>query len=258
MLDTTSPVILIPARMGVRDDPDLGQGLPIQMMNQAYIEAVQAAGGAPLLVPLGKVTQGLFEWVDGLLLPGGEDVDPTRYGATPHPTSQWDPLLDDLEFQLLDMARAGQVPILGICRGLQVINVALGGTLYQDLPSQRPSQLEHPRHGPRDRLVHELRVDRESQLGGVLNGDRFMVNSLHHQGIDRLGRGLVASARSEDGLIEGIETVSGPFLIGVQFHPEELAPGYEFARRLFTAFVGECRQTKAQRTLGSAEVAVPI
>ncbi len=254
--ERTAPVILIPARIGSRDDPDLGQGVPLQTMNQTYIQALQEAGAIPLLVPLGPVAPDLFDWADGLLLPGGEDVEPARYGASPHPTSKWDSRIDDLEFQLIDMARDAAVPILGICRGLQVINVAMGGTLYQDLPSERPTRLEHPRHGPRDRLAHQLLVESDSQLGGILEGDRFMVNSLHHQGIDRLGAGLVASALSEDGLVEGIETTSGPFLSAVQFHPEELAPSHDFARRLFSAFVGECAEARAERALGRSGVAL--
>jgi putative glutamine amidotransferase len=235
----------------------MGQGLPIQMMNQAYIEALQQAGATPLLVPLGPIPADLFSWADGLVLPGGDDVEPARYGAEAHPTSQWDARLDALEFSLLEMALTAKVPVLGICRGLQVINVAMGGTLYQDLPTERPSALEHPRHGPRDRLVHQLQVGPGSQLNGILEGDRFRVNSLHHQGIRELGSGLVVSARSEDGLVEAAEAASGPFLVGVQFHPEELAPSHDFARRLFSAFVGECAQTRAERWLQRPEVAVP-
>ena len=257
MAEATSPVILIPARIGSRDDPELGQGVPLQTMNQSYIQALQEAGATPLLVPLGPLAPDLFEWADGLLLPGGEDVEPARYGAAPHPTSKWDSRIDDLEFQLMDMARHAAVPILGICRGLQVIDVAMGGTLYQDLPSERPTGLEHPRHGPRDRLAHQLLVESGSQLSTILEGERFSVNSLHHQGIRDLGSGLVASARSEDGLVEAVETTSGPFLIGVQFHPEELAPNHDFARRLFTAFVGECAQKRAERNLQRSGVSVP-
>ncbi|MHB1500457.1 MAG: gamma-glutamyl-gamma-aminobutyrate hydrolase family protein [Candidatus Dormibacteria bacterium] len=258
MAEPISPVILVPAHAGQRDDPGLGQGIPIQMMNQTYISALQEAGATPLLVPLGALRPNLFDWADGLLLPGGDDVEPSRYGAASHPASRWDQRLDDLEFQLTKWAIEAAVPILGVCRGLQVLNVAFGGTLYQDLPSQRPSQLEHPRHGPRDQLAHSLQVSAGSRLHDILQGPEFLVNSLHHQGVERLGSGLTVSATSEDGLVEGLEATSGPFLVGVQFHPEELAPNHDFAKRLFTTFVGECALSRSNKLARVSEVAVAI
>lgn len=251
MIVTTSsrPVVLVPTRTSTRDDPDMGGGLPIQTMNQAYLSALKGAGALPVLVPVGSELPAELGWADGLVLPGGVDVDPKRYGATPHPTSEWDPALDDLEFDLTNWALTARVPILGICRGLQVLNVALGGTLWQDLPSERPAGVAHPRIGPRNRLVHELLVEPGTRLQDILGGERFMVNSLHHQGIDRLGEGLVASARSEDGLVEGIEIANGQYVVGVQFHPEELAPEHQFAALLFRSFVAECAQAKSDRAV---------
>jgi putative glutamine amidotransferase len=243
------PVVLVPTRTGTRDDPDMGAGLPIQSMNQAYISALQRAGAIPLLVPVGSDLPADLGWADGVLLPGGADIAPKRYGAVAHPTSEWDDALDTLEFGLIDWALSARAPILGVCRGLQALNVALGGTMCQDLPSQRPDGVSHPRLGPRNRLVHQLLVEPGTRLQDILGGEQFMVNSLHHQGIDRLGDGLVASARSEDGLVEGIETATGPYVVGVQFHPEELAPDHQFAERLFHSFVAECAQARSDRVM---------
>jgi len=250
----SAPMVLVPVRAGHRDDPDMGGGLPIQMMNSAYLEALQDANATPILIPLGRPLPVDLGWADGLLLPGGADVAPDRYGATPHPSSEWDQELDELEFHLLDWALRAQVPILGVCRGLQV---GLGGTLVQDLPSQWPEGVSHPRQGPRDRLVHGLEVEPGSRLREILGGSHFRVNSLHHQGIDQLAPRLSASARAEDGLIEGVETKTGPWVVGVQFHPEELYRNHLFARRLFQAFVAACTREGARLELEPAGMATP-
>ena len=257
MAGSLRPVVLVPARTGTRDDPDMGSGLPIQTMNQAYISALQRAGALPVLIPVGSGLPADLSWVDGLLLPGGVDVEPKRYGAVAHPTSEWDRALDELEFGLTSWALSSRVPILGVCRGLQVLNVAMGGTLWQDLPSQRPEGASHPRMGPRNRLVHQLLVEPGTRLHDILGGERFMVNSLHHQGVERLGHGLVASARAEDGLVEGVETANGPYVVGVQFHPEELAPDSRFAERLFHSFVAECGQARSDRAMQPQEALLP-
>ena len=222
--------------------------LPIQMMNSAYLEALQEAQAIPVLIPLGEPLPVTLDWAAGLLLPGGADVDPKRYGADPHPTSEWDPELDRLEFHLLEWAIQAQVPVLGVCRGLQVLNVGLGGTLLQDLPSQRPGGSQHPCQGPRDHLAHGLHVEPASMLHEIFGGSDFKVNSLHHQGIDRLAQRLRPSASSEDGLVEGVETTVGPWVVGVQFHPEELFRNHMFANRLFQAFAAACAGEIPQRS----------
>lgn len=257
MTAPAQPLVLLPGRSASREDPDRADGLPIQMMNQAYISALQRAGLTPLVIPLGTPVPDRWDWVDGLVLPGGADVKPARYGAAAHPTSEWDEPLDELEFRLFEWATSQGIPVLGICRGLQVINVALGGTLWQDLPSQRAQGVGHTRQGPRDRLTHRLLVEPESRLHRILGAAEYSVNSLHHQGVDRLGRGLRASARSEDGLIEAIESTDGSFLLAVQFHPEELAEAHPFARHLFEAFAEECRQHSATGSSKLLEAAAP-
>jgi putative glutamine amidotransferase len=250
-----APLIAIPLHANwseVKANPELQS---IQMINSAYLQALSEAGASPVLLPLGTAVPASLDWADGLLLPGGIDIDPHRYGADPHPTSEYDPEQDELDFQLLAMAVRLQLPILGICRGLQVLNVGLGGTLVQDLPSQRPSEIGHPRQGERNFLSHRIQVTSGTRLQAILGGDDFSVNSMHHQGIDELAPPLRASARSTDGLVEGVETSGAGWAVGVQFHPEELVGEHDFARGLFRAFVEECSGARrsARRSLVEAE-----
>jgi len=223
-------------------------------LNEPYIRAVQEAGGLALvLTPAHRdpAVRALYELCDGLLLTGGEDVAPDRYGeSVVHPSVESVPERDALEFTLLEWALSDGLPVLAVCRGIQLLNVALGGTLYQDLPSDWPSDRLHPRGhdqmkqeppGPRTEPHHEVTVLEGSGLADVLGETRFKVNSLHHQGIKSLAPGLVAVAHAPDGLIEGVEGAPGSrasFLLGVQWHPEELArAGDPPSRRLFERFV---------------------
>ena len=234
------PLVLIPLRPGSRPDPEAGADLPLQTANQAYLAALQAAGATPVAIPLGTTDLDGLDFADGLLLPGGVDLNPSSYGAQPHPACEWDDRVDELEFQLARWALGRQIPILGICRGLQVLNVALGGTLVQDLPSQRPQGADHPRRGARDLLSHRLTVRPGTRLSAAMGEGEIAVNSLHHQGVERLAPGLVASAQAEDGLVEGVETLDGGWVVAVQFHPEELFAHQRYASELFQAFVAAC------------------
>lgn len=235
-----SPLILLPLHTGQEGGPNVGVSRPMQMISSSYIAALNEVGATAVLMPLGTRLPENLNWVAGLLLPGGGDVEPRRYGADPHPTSEWDSDLDFMEFHLLELALRAGIPVLGICRGLQVLNVYFGGTLVQDLPTARAAGVEHPHGGPRDDLAHELHVEPGSRLHEILGGEKFMVNSLHHQGIDELAPRLRASAHSDDGIVEGVEARDGSWVFGVQFHPEELFPQHQFSRRLFQTFVEQC------------------
>jgi putative glutamine amidotransferase len=209
-------------------------GLDYVRLRTTYIKAVDRAGGLPVLVPPLEDATPLFERLDGLLLPGGADVDPVFYGEPMNGTVSPNPELDRLELDAARWAVQHELPMLGICRGQQVVNVALGGSLVQHMEGHAPE-------GARDWLHHGFRVAPESQLAAVLGGTSFEVNSHHHQAVKELGEGLVAVAWADDGTIEGVERASDDgWLLAVQFHPEDLLPEHEASKRLLEAFVEAC------------------
>lgn len=234
------PLVLVPMRTGLGQDHGGGAPLPLQTVNGSYLSALQAAGALPVGVPVGTAQMDSLGFAQGLLLPGGADVEPGRYRADPHPRSEPDPRVDALEFPLLEWALARELPVLGICRGLQVINVFMGGSLVQDLPTLRPGAVAHPHPGPRNALAHDFRILSGTLLADLIGDGQIAVNSLHHQGVERVGPGLRVSATSSDGLVEGLEDGAGRWLVAVQFHPEELYQEHAHAQRLFRAFVRAC------------------
>jgi gamma-glutamyl-gamma-aminobutyrate hydrolase PuuD len=186
---------------------------------QLYLDKVVAAGGTPVVLPAVPDISGVLSRLDGLLLVGGGDLDPVRYGAVPHPrNTPVNVARDDAELALLEEALAQRLPILGICRGLQLLNVALGGTLHQHVPDV----VGHERHSGGGSVFsrHEVHLRPRCVLARSLNRTTLDVPSLHHQAIDRLGTGLTACAWSDDGLIEAAELQDHPFTVGVQWHPE--------------------------------------
>ena len=204
-----------------------------------YRRAVEAVGAQPVDLPPG--TRSLPE-VDGLLLPGGWDVDPALYGEKPDPkVGPIDRELDDTELRLFQQAREQGLPVLGICRGQQVINVAMGGSLVQHLEGH-----EVRRYG-RSHLAHAIEVDPRSELGRAAGEDKIRVNSLHHQAIGTLAPGLVQTARGDDGTVEAVETSDG-LIVAVQCHPEELSSDLPWARQLFERFVDRARRRQTLRS----------
>jgi len=213
-----------------------------------YVQSLLNAGARPeeiVEIRPGDVPQGTF---DGLLLGGGSDVAPERYGQErlPNAALQLDEERDNTEFPLLDNALRDGAPILGICRGLQVVNVGLGGTLIQDLPSQRPSDVVHNDSGDdRTNRIHSVKVfggTRLSEIAGVAEID---VNSRHHQAVERPAGGLVVSAKGPDDVIEAIEASDGRWLVAVQWHPENLTDD-AVSQNLFREFVSEVRRRKGR------------
>ncbi len=207
----------------------------------AYLRALEQAGAAPVLIPPAEspVTLGaVLERLDGLLLPGGPDVDPRHYREEAIAgLNKIDGEADRQELQLARAALAARKPLLGVCRGQQLLNVALGGTLYQDLRTQQATEVDHTGSRPvaRDHLVHPVRLEPGSRLAALIGGAEIAVNSLHHQGIKTLAPGLRAVAWSPDGVIEAVEG-EGRFCLAVQWHPEELL-AHAWALHLFQAFV---------------------
>jgi putative glutamine amidotransferase len=210
-----------------------------------YRQAVLHVGGDVRILEPSMTVDEAMAGLDGLLLSGGDDVDPARYQQPPHPTiAGIDAARDDFEIHLINEARVRKLPILGICRGIQVLNVALGGTLIQDIPSEVNGALEHtlavPPHQSYD-LAHEIWIDKDTLLARLMSdrlgvADACDVNSRHHQAVKTVAPGFRVSATAPDGVIEAIETPSPPFCLGVQWHPENFWRTGEF-RALFEAFV---------------------
>lgn len=211
-----------------------------------YVESLLNAGARReeiVEIRPGDVPQGAF---DGLLLGGGSDVAPERYGKErlPNADLELDEERDDTEFPLLKNALRDGAPVLGICRGLQVVNVELGGTLVQDLPSQRPSEVLHDDSGDdRTNRVHSVRVSGDTRLGRIAGAREIDVNSRHHQAIEHTADGLVVSATAPDGVIEAVESREGRWLVAVQWHPENLRDD-AVSRRLFREFVEAVRRSR--------------
>ena len=223
------------------------------VMSQRYVQVLVAAGAIPWVIPLLEhdeaTLRGIYGELDGLFLPGGVDIDPTAYGEARGPTcGPTDPARDWTELTLTRWALADKKPVLAVCRGAQLLNVAIGGTLYQDLRAEHPDALKHdqfPTGGRRrDALSHEVHIVTGSRLGRLLDTAVLPVNSMHHQGIARLAPGLTAVALATDGLIEGVEVDDDRFVVGVQWHPEDLVDVDPRMRRLFDAFIAAARAVR--------------
>ncbi len=214
---------------------------------EAYVHSIAQAGGIPVLIPLGLPDEQLQEMLyslDGLLLTGGGDIDAAQYGAQPTPKVKGvDPDRDRVERILAEEAVTADLPFFGICRGIQTLNVVLGGSLYTDIGDQFPNAIEHTffPDWPRNYLAHEVAIHPESLLAEIVGATTLQVNSLHHQGIDRLAPELQAIAHAPDGLIEAAMLPDHPFGLAVQWHPEWLQE-HPPMRALFEAFVGAARE----------------
>ncbi|HEX8392697.1 MAG TPA: gamma-glutamyl-gamma-aminobutyrate hydrolase family protein [Longimicrobium sp.] len=245
------PVIGIPTQT-LQSIDRIPEDLPASwVMNQRYFLACTSVGAIPWMVPLlendPETLRGIYDHLDGVFIAGGVDVDPASYGAERHALcGRTDLARDYVELMFARWALEDGKPVMGVCRGQQVINVAAGGTLVQDCAELFPGAIKHdyfPGAGwARDYLAHEIRIAPGSRLQAAL-GDTAMVNSMHHQAIDRLGEGLIASAWAPDGLVEALEgTREGQFLVGVQWHPEMLIDTDAGTRKLFEDFIEAANQ----------------
>jgi putative glutamine amidotransferase len=213
----------------------------VHVLRDDYVRSVEQAGAIPMIIPPSApdFAPAILDRLDGLLLAGGVDIDPSLFGQERHPElRRVDRRRDDLELALTRGAIERDLPTLAICRGIQVLNVARGGTLIQHLPSEIPGSERHDCPEPRSRRVHRVDVEPGSLLQVILGSVRVAVNSLHHQAVGRLGDGLRTTARChEDGVVEGVEMPSRSFVLGVQWHPETFWDQADTFQALFDAHV---------------------
>lgn len=235
------PVIGIPCQADFR----AGSNRPIYGNNRTYVHAVESAGGLPILIPMLadlRDLDDLLPRLDGILFSGGIDIQPALYGEEKHPeTDAFDEQLDAFEITLANWALQEDIPILGVCRGMQLLNVVLGGNLYQDISSQHPGALEHRRRDlPRTALTHTVTIEEGSLMEKVLGTRQISVNSLHHQAVKDPGKDVRVSGRADDGIAELLEVSTHRFLLGIQGHPEEIYSQVPAYAALFQAFVRAC------------------
>lgn len=235
------PVIAIIAN---QQQTTVGEFSLHHITQQAYVDAILQAGGAPFVLPVIEdegAIEALLQRADGLLVSGGPDISPDLYGSQPCPNlGSVAPLRDGLDRVALRVAGESGMPVLGICRGIQSMAVFAGGTLYQDVPSEVPGALQHGQKAPGWHGIHELAVTPGSLLARLTGRERLMANSFHHQAVRELPEGFIATARSADGVIEAMEKPEAKFYLGLQFHPELMAPRHECLAAVFRGFVEAC------------------
>lgn len=214
-------------------------------LSRHYSEAVEAAGGDPLhisLIPRSEYITSIMDGLDGILLPGSDsDIDPLRYGREPHRAlGSVHPIKDETDLLVLEEVETHGIPLFAICFGMQVLNVHRGGTLIQDIAAEMPKAIKHDQGRPRDRASHAVRLLPGSNLAGLRDSEQALVNSHHHQAVETVGRDLVATAWTADGLVEAVEdTRENRFALGVQWHPELGWKQDSFSQALFDRFVYE-------------------
>lgn len=242
-----SPIIGISATV-LKIESGSFMGLERFAVVSDYIEAIRVAGGIPVILPMieeKEVIQQQMELVDALLLSGGYDVSPLFYGEEPKRDLEViRPDRDLYEIQLLQTARDLQKPILGICRGLQILNVAFGGTLYQDISTALPLSLQHTQKAKPEEATHSISLLPDTRLQKIMEEEILLTNSFHHQAIQNLAPGLIANAYAKDGIVEGVEAEDGRFILGVQWHPELMFVKYPKMLKLFYAFIEAAKQRK--------------
>lgn len=223
-----------------------GERQPCWLMGRSYVEELSKVGAIPWVIPLiphdPDTLREIFDRLDGVFITGGVDVDPTRYGEPKSALcGTTDPDRDAVEIALLQHALRRELPVLAVCRGIQILNVTCGGTLYQDVSAQVPAAMKHdffptPEQPSRKYLAHDITVQPNSRMRHILGDAVVPVNSMHHQAIKDLAPNLVATAHAPDGIIEGVEGSAGQYLVAVQWHPEELTDTQPGMARFFTTF----------------------
>lgn len=211
-------------------------------LNSNYVNAVSDAGGIPIIIPIirdEKDFDAYLDILDGIIFSGGIDISPLTYNENPlKEISRISSIRDNYEFMLFKKAYERKLPILGICRGSQLMNTALGGKLYQDINAQVPNSLGHsPKSMAGDEFFHSINIEKDSNLYNILGKEKTFVNSFHHQAIKELGNNLKVVAHADDGIIEAIEATDNRFMLGVQFHPEGLQRKHPEFLKIFKALI---------------------
>lgn len=237
------PIIGIPTHlMFIGSSPSGGK--EISYCNEDFSLAISKSGGIPLLLPTLESNEDILSQLllcDGILLPGGDDINPLLYGEEPSSNlGEVYSRVDQYEMTLTHFALSHNKPILGICRGCQLLNIVLGGNVYQDLSEYPTTHLKHSQKARRYEATHTINIQPDSLLG-VLFGNSLEVNSFHHQAIHNLGKNLVATAHAKDNVIEGIQLMTKPFVLGVQWHPEIMLGNSHAMLPLFQAFINSCK-----------------
>ena len=245
------PIIAIPAYKMFRE------GAPyspfVYATKHTFIQAVERAGGVPLIIPMyenEETAAAMLDVVDGLLLADGNDISPENYGEDPRDVRDNDPVRDTFELALLRAAEERNMPVLGVCRGMQLMNVGRGGTLYQDLATEREGSDEHDGYKivkDTQYLAHELQIEEGSRFARIVGATTIKSNTHHHQAVKELGKNLAVNAHASDGVIEGIEDTSGAYFLGVQPHPESIFQQTEPQwKKLFESFIDEAQKFKTE------------
>lgn len=217
---------------------------PLYFVKSNYVSAINDAGGVPFLIPPtgnnNDLTQ-IANIINGLLVPGGDDIDPKYFDEGPHPSVVlMDPEIIQFQMEFCHHAMNKDMPVLGICAGHQIINIACGGNIYQDIPSQYSSKVKHKKDkNEKQDVFHTIKIDKNTMLGNMLQTDKIIVNSTHHQALKNIAEGFTVTARSEDGIVEAIEDLKHRFVLGVQCHPEDMYKKNKLFLNLFQKLIHE-------------------
>lgn len=228
--------------IGILCDKESKEGVPRYFVKSNYASAIKEAGGIPLIIPPVKDENDLtksLNLINGLLIPGGDDIDPKYFKEEPHPSIVLtDPEIIQFQMDFFQQALNKDLPVLGICAGLQIINIACGGNIYQDIPSQYSNPIKHKKHKKeKEDPFHKVKIEKNTKLYDILQKEEISVNSTHHQALKNIADVFMVTARAEDGIIEAVESRKHRFVVGVQWHPEDLYKENKLFLKLFENLV---------------------